>query len=171
MKPSFLIRLMGKNDPPIMSAAFAALGWSKPESQYRLYHREQEDGRRVTLVAFANGEFCGYGNVIWESSYPPFRKKAVPEISDLNVLPKFRRRGIATAIMDRAENLAFERSKVVGIGVGLYDGYGPAQRMYVLRGYVPDGLGVTRDANKRVRGGDVVCADDDLILWLTKSRK
>ena len=45
-----------------------------------------------------------------------------------------------------------------------------AQRMYVLRGYVPDALGITCSTHQRVHGGEAVRADDDLVLWLTKIR-
>ena len=31
---------------------------------------------------------------------------------------------------------------VIYLGVGLHSGYGSAQRMYVKRGYIPDGSGV-----------------------------
>lgn len=34
--------------------------------------------------------------------------------------------------------MAAETSDTVCLGVGLHSGYGAAQRMYVLRGYVPD---------------------------------
>ena len=67
----------------------------------------------------------------------------MPEINDFNVVRSYRRRGIGTALMDEAETLIRERSVEAGIGVGMYADYGPAQRMYVLRGYVPDGLGLT----------------------------
>ncbi len=65
----------------------------------------------------------------------------IPEIQDLNVLPPFRRKGIATMLLDRAEAEVACRSDVVGIGVGLHPGYNDAQRLYVKRGYIPDGLG------------------------------
>lgn len=62
----------------------------------------------------------------------------------------------------------------VGIGVGLYGGsdggFGQAQRLYIKRGYIPDGLGVTYDY-KSVVPGKMVCLDDDLILWFTKKVK
>ena len=66
----------------------------------------------------------------------------MPEINDFNVVPSYRRRGIGTALMDEAETLIRERSVEAGIAVGMYAEYGSAQRMYVLRGYVPDGLGL-----------------------------
>ena len=33
-------------------------------------------------------------------------------------------------------------SDKVTLGVGLHSGYGPAQRLYIKRGYIPDGTGV-----------------------------
>jgi GNAT superfamily N-acetyltransferase len=168
MKSEPIIRPMKQEDAPMISAAFTALGWHKPLSQYERYHEEQELGKRVVLVAFLNEAFSGYGNVVWTSDYPPFRQERIPEIADLNVLPQFRRRGIATAIMDRAEALISEHSDTAGLGVGLYPDYGAAQRMYVLRGYVPDGLGITF-RNHHVAAGEEVRVDDDLVLWFTKA--
>ncbi len=128
------IREMEQDYAQMISSAFSAIGWNKSESQYDRYYEEQKAGKRVVLVAFVNGEYAGYGNIVWESDYLPFRNIQIPEISDLNVLPSFRRRGIATAIMDKAERMISERSDTVGIGFGLYADYGTAQRMYILRG-------------------------------------
>jgi len=69
--------------------------------------------------------------------------------------------------MDEAEKRISERSKIIGIGVGLYPDYGAAQRMYVLRGYVPDGKGLFQKG-QHVKPGQEVCIDDDLALFLTK---
>jgi hypothetical protein len=83
------------------------------------------------------------------------------------VLPRFRRRRIATLLVDEAEALIGTRSDSVGIGVGMYPDYGPAQRMYVLRGYVPDGRGLTyRD--RPVAPMERVIVDDDLVLFFHK---
>ena len=70
-------------------------------------------------------------------------------------------------MLDCAEQEARKHYDVVGLGVGLYDGYGSAQKLYIARGYKPDGLGITYDY-KRVEPGSQVCLDDDLILWFTK---
>jgi len=83
------------------------------------------------------------------------------------VLPDFRRQGIATQMMDESERRVAERSDVVGIGVGMHSGYGPAQCMYVRRGYVPDGRGLIYD-DEPVEQGQIVTVDDDLILHFTK---
>lgn len=160
---------MGDADPPVMSAGFASIGWSrsKPMSRFVEYLHEQSEGRREVLVAVVGSDFAGYVTVTWESRYPPFAAGGVPEVQDLNVLPLFRGRGIATRLVDEAEQVAAKRSAVVGIGVGLHPGYNVAQRMYVKRGYVPDGRGVTfRGAF--VQEGQPVVMDDDLVLHLVK---
>ena len=64
---------------------------------------------------------------------------------------------------------AFARSAEIGIGVGLHPGYGVAQRLYVIRGYVPDGRAVTYQ-NRAIAEGQTVVMDDDLVLHLTKPR-
>jgi len=166
------IRLLEEKDVQTIPSAFTAAGWGGGHGSPSLYERylaEQEKGERLVLVAHFDGEFAGYGTIRWQSDYPPFAEKGIPEINDLDVLPRFRRRGIATRIMDEAEKRVFKRSPVVGIGFGMYAGYGPAQRMYILRGYVPDGLGLFYK-DKPVIPGKEVLVDDDLALYLTKEK-
>jgi GNAT superfamily N-acetyltransferase len=162
------IRALERRDAEPMAAAFGAIGWKKPLSQYLGYLSEQDEGRRDVLVAFVGGVFAGYVTIDWESQYEPFRTRNVPEISDLNVLPTFRRRGIATQLLDQAETRIAERAEVAGIGVGMTADYGPAQRLYALRGYIPDGLGLASH-DRIVQYGDQVVVDDDLVLWFTKT--
>ncbi len=69
--------------------------------------------------------------------------------------------------MDRAERLIAGRSDHAGIGVGLYLAYGPAQRLYIKRGYVRDGVGAVCE-NKPLVPGSTVRVDDDLVLHLIK---
>jgi GNAT superfamily N-acetyltransferase len=157
-----------EEDPPILEAAFAAQGWTKPAAQYARYLDEQTAGERAVLVARVDGAFAGYVTLVWEPEYPPFREAGVPEIQDFNVLIAFRRRRIGAALMDAAERLAAERARTVGLGVGLYPDYGPAQRLYVLRGYVPDGAGIAWNHVQTTPGQQVV-VDDDLVLYFTKA--
>lgn len=81
--------------------------------------------------------------------------------------PRFRRKGVGTRLMDEAELKVSKRSGVVRIGVGLSPDYGPAQRLYVLLGYVPDGRGLTSRGRPAPRGS-AVPVDDGLILYLAK---
>lgn len=167
MQPEVEVRRLAAGDVEPIVSAFAAAGWPKPRQQYERYLAEQSAGRRVVLVAFRGDQVCGYVTVVSESEYPPFRAERIPEINDLNVLPGFRRRGIAGRLLDEAERLAEARSPVVGIGVGMYADYGAAQRLYVRRGYVPDGHGISY-RGRIVRGGESVVADDDLVLYLRR---
>ena len=165
---NFSLRPLQACDVAPIAYAFAALGWNKPASQYERYLQEQEAGRRVVLVAFVDAAFAGYLNVVWESGYTPFREENIPEIQDFNVLPPLRQQGIGTRLMEAAEQQIVERGfSVVGIGVGMTPDYGAAQRLYVRRGYVPDGRGLTTHERTVVYGESVV-VDDDLALYFTK---
>jgi GNAT superfamily N-acetyltransferase len=161
------IRPLDQHDPPVIAAAFARIGSIKPEAKYQMYLEQEAAGSRTSLVATVDGEFAGYVTINWRPTYPGFAEVEIPEIQDLNVLPTFRRRGIASRLLDVAEAQASRRHCVVGIGVGLHAGYNAAQRLYVLRGYIPDGRGVSyRD--QHVGQYVQVMLDDDLVLHLTK---
>jgi GNAT superfamily N-acetyltransferase len=164
------IRPLKNDDIPEIAQAFEQIGWHKPASQYERYLAQQELGVRDVYLAWVDGEFAGYLTICWESSYEPFYVRSIPEIVDFNVLPKFRRMGIGTHLMDRAEREIAKISPVAGIGVGMTAEYGAAQRLYVLRGYIPDGLGLHwRDHHVHYREDIVV--DDELALFLTKELK
>lgn len=165
--PELVLRPLENDDIQPIAAAFAALGWNKPAAQYLAYLQEQQAGTRDVIVAVWMGVFAGYLTVCWQSSYPPFSEANIPEIVDLNVLPQFRRRGIASALMDAAEERIARVSNVVGIGVGMTADYGAAQRMYARRGYIPDGRGLASSGQPLVYG-DHVCVDDDLCLYFTR---
>ena len=159
---SLTIRRLYLEDAEPISQAFALIGWQKPVEKYQVCFNQQEAGDIVVLVAEWDDVFAGYLQVVWNPAYA-----SCPEIQDLNVLPQFRRRGIATALMDQAEALISQRSDHVAIGVGLHPGYNAAQRMYVLRGYVPDGKGVTwRGAY--IEEQQEIIADDELVLHFEK---
>jgi hypothetical protein len=66
-----------------------------------------------------------------------------------------------------AEAEAHKKSSIVGIGFGLTADYGDAQKLYIKRGYIPDGLGITSHC-KPVSWGESVHVDDDLVLWFRK---
>jgi len=161
------VRPLARADAQALSAAFAAIGWTKPAEQFVRYATEADNGTRTSWVATVNGEMAGCVTLLWESDYPGIARLGIPEIRDLNVLPQFRRRGIASAMLDRAEGAAARRSAVVAIGVGLHPGYNAAQVLYVKRGYIPDGLGVTY-GDRFVQEGESLPFDDSLVLHFTK---
>ena len=161
------IRLLAAQDIQPIAAAFLALGWNKPASQYERYLAEQEAGTRTIFVALIDDVFAGYVTINWQSSYPSFQAENIPEIQDFNVLPHLRRQGIGNRLMDEAEKTVAERFPVVGIGVGLFADYGSAQRMYAQRGYIPDGLGLF-NGERFLKYGDQAIVDNDLTLQFTK---
>lgn len=148
---------------------FAAHHWPKPPATFEKYLHEQEAGTRDVWLAFDETQFAGYVTLTQESLYPPLNKTHVPEIMDLNVLPPFRKKGIGSLLIETAEQKAFEKGDIVGIGVGLYKDYGQAQKLYIARGYQPDGFGVTYNY-QFIEPGAMVCLDDDLVLWFIKSK-
>ncbi len=117
-----------------------------------------------------NGEFVDYLTIVWESDYRPFRDEYIPEIVDFNVLMAQQRKGVGTALMDRAEARISERSKTAGICVGLDADFGAAQVMYARRGYIPDGREIQYDG-KQLKFGDKTTMDYSLCMCFTKKLK
>ncbi|MBL7481408.1 GNAT family N-acetyltransferase [Legionella bononiensis] len=171
MSPNIKIRQFKKEEITVIFDAFSKANWFKPISIFDNYFREQTKNTRLVWVAYVDNDLAGYVTLSWKSKYEFFSKSEIPEIMDLNVLPQFRNIGIGNLLLDQAEKAASERNEKVGIGVGLYagsdGGYGAAQKIYVKRGYVPDGKGVTY-RYKYVEPGNSYPVDDDLVLWLTK---
>lgn len=165
------IRPLSKEDVSIITEAFNSIGWNKPASLFEGYLKEAEAGERFISVAFVHNCFAGYITLKWQSLYPPFKEQDIPEIMDLNVIPHARKKGIGTMLLDITEKEAETKSDTIGIGVGLYagedGGYGSAQRLYVKRGYIPDGKGVTYSYQPTIPGNSYPL-DDDLVLWFTK---
>lgn len=161
------IRPLQQEDIAPMAAAFVAMGWPDRTATLQRYLSQQQADDRPMFVAFLGAEFAGYLTVTWHSTYEHFAEAGIPEIQDLNVITRFRRRGVASALVEAAEKLICTRSRVVGIGVGMYADYGPAQRMYVSRGYVPNGRGLAW-RGKTVSYGDQPTVDDDLALYFTR---
>lgn len=72
--------------------------------------------------------------------------------------------------MDVAESIAAKFSDTVCLSVGLHNGYGAAQRMYVKRGYIPDGTGAWYGTRVCPQYADCY-NDDELVLYFAKALK
>ena len=165
------LRNMKETDCEIISEALQAQGWNKPYKLYEEYFTEQQKGERDIFIAEYEGEFAGYVTIKWETKYNYFQENNIPEIKDLNTLIRFRKKGIATILMDKAEDRIKKKGySVVGMGVGLYSDYGVAQRMYVKRGYNFDGRGLMY-RGEMVKPGNDVFVDDNLSLFMMKKLK
>ncbi len=143
------------------------MGWTKPEGAFAAALERQTQGRLALLVAIEESTYFGHCKVVWRSAYPGFRECGIPEIQDLNVRPDCRQRGIGSALLDAAEGRIAEHSDFAGIGFGLYADYGAAQRLYVKRGYLPDGRGLHYGAEPAA-AGESYRVDDNLVLYLLK---
>jgi ribosomal protein S18 acetylase RimI-like enzyme len=167
MSNKIVVREMVESDCTVIADAFTAQGWNKPVSQYIHYWQDTIENKRIVLIAALDDEFAGYVTIVWESDYPPFCDADIPEISDFNVLIKYRRYYIGTALMDEAERRIAAHSPIAGLGVCLHVDYGAAQVLYAKRGYVPDGLGIYWQGH-HPGYGEQVQINDDLCLYLTK---
>jgi GNAT superfamily N-acetyltransferase len=152
----------------VLSAAFTALGWSgKTPDLFNRYVEQQAAGDRVVVVGEIDEKPVGYACVVWTSDYAHFREVHIPEIVDLNVLPRHRRQGLGTALLNAAESMIASRATAAGIAVGLSADYAPAMLLYLKRGYLPDGQGIAYQG-KPVPVGTTLTLDDSANLMLTK---
>ena len=161
------VRTLQKEDIRLLAAAFSTYDKKKSDQLFERYYSEQKNGDLICLVANVENNDIGYLTICWKSSYESFSRRAIPEIKDLNVLPHYRGKGYGAQLMAHAEEIISEKSDFAGIGVGLYSDYGTAQRMYVRRGYIPDGLGLMYKYQK-VEPGSKIKVDDDLTIMFTK---
>ena len=170
MEHTIVIRRMTDNDIDIICQEEAAQGWHPEPGKYQMRLDHMARGKCISWVAEYDGQLAGYNNLYFQSQNPngPFSDKSIPEIVDFGVFKRFQRHGIGAKLMDVAEETAKEYANTVSLGVGLHSGYGSAQRMYVKRGYIPDGSGVWFQ--------DKICPqyspcmnDDDLILYFSKT--
>lgn len=131
---------------------------------------EQAAEKRMVLVCERDDQLVGYAQLIWSPLYAGFRRLNIPETQDLNVIPDYRKQGIGSKLVDACEAFACKAGRLdMGISVGLHPRYGAAQRLYIKKGYVPDGAGACYD-DIPVRAGDLRPIDDLLTLKLVKNQ-
>lgn len=162
-----LIRDLRESDARSITDEEIAQGWQASVDKYLLRLRDQAEGTSISLAAEYRGNIAGYINVYPNSKWGAFADRGLPEIVDFGVLEKYRRRGIGSRLMDTAEQIASRYADTVYLGVGLHSGYGSAQRMYVKRGYLPDGSGAWFH-DQICEPYAPCCNDDDLILYFSK---
>ena len=163
------IAIQPVDDDNSESAVRFLIEWvSDGEAEARRYLADHAEPDGASLIATGGSDVIGYVAIVWESNYTGFRGRGIPLVHQIAVAGLHRRQGVATLLMDAAEQLAHDRGiATLGITVGLFDDYGPAQRLYGRRGYIPDGRGACQ-GQRPLRRGMQVSMDDDLIIWLTK---
>jgi len=166
LKMNCRIRNMIKSDIESLSHGFMNQGWPSREEVLTRYFEEQESGEREVLVAEVEGAVAGYITILPSAKHGPFAE-VYPELSDFNVFEHFRNQGIGNQLLEEAEKRVKFVSSKVTLGVGLHLGYGPAQRLYIRRGYIPDGTGVWY-RNQPLEMNATSQNNDDLVLYLVK---
>ena len=167
MKTTCSIRKMQESDIQELSRGFISQGWPSREEILTRYFKEHESGEREVLVAEVEGALAGYITILSCAKQGPFAE-IYPELSDFNVFEPFQNQGIGNLLLEEAEKQVRLISDKVTLGVGLHSGYGPAQRLYIKRGYIPDGTGVWYQNHQPAM--NAVCEDiGELVLYLSKN--
>lgn len=165
------IRQAEPDDTLLLWSLVEEMGQIKDVGYFERQMEYQDKGMRQVLITCYEGQEVGYGILNWQPKYAFFKKLGIPEIQDLNVLSAYRKRGIATGLIEWCEAQARERGhKQMGISVGLSSSFGPAQILYVKLGYIPDGNGVTCD-RQHIAHGEIRPVDDQMCLMMVKDLK
>ena len=163
-----VVRNMVETDAQIITDEEIAQGWVHQKvDKYLMRLNDQKNGKCVALTAEYQGNVAGYLNVYPNSAGGPFAGKGYAELVDFGVLKKYRNHGIGNILMQTAEEIAKKYSETVYLGVGLHRDYGSAQRMYVKRGYVPDGSGLWYKG-RQLEPYAPLENDDEAALYLSK---
>lgn len=164
------IRAMRPGDAQTLYDTYLSYGWHPQLENYEEYYREQEAGERLVFIAEYQGAVAGQCTLLLAPRNGPWARQGIPEINDLTVFFHLHRRGIGSRLLDMAEQEAAGRCDTVYLAVGVHSGYGPAQRLYIRRGYLPDGSGVWYQGKPLAQYAP--CRnDDELLLYLSKKLK
>lgn len=162
-----LIRSMISEDSKVLFDTYLSYGWHPNIETYENYYKEQEEGKRLVFIAEYEGRVSGQCTLILNPNEGPWANRGIPEIADLIVFFDVHNKGIGNKILEAVEKEASKISRQVYLAVGVHSGYGPAQRIYVKRGYVFDGSGVWYQG-KQLEQYAPCCNDDDLVLFMIK---
>lgn len=162
-----VIRPLRREDAHLLCDAENAQGWPTAVDKFLIRLRDAQEGKCISLAAETEGRPVGYVNVYPNCGWGACGGRGWSEIVDLAVLEKYRRRGIGSRLMEAAETAAAAYGDMVYLGVGLHSGYGSAQRLYIRRGYLPDGSGAWHGNSPAVPYSSYRL-DDDLALYLIK---
>lgn len=162
------IRSATDKDLRILENMAQQLEMPKQKGYFARCLEEQAQGHREIFIISSAGNDAGYVIFNRVPRYKLYDTLDIPEIQDLNILPLYRKKGLATVLIKYCENLArSEEYQHMGISVGLHSAFGAAQRLYCKLDYYPDGYGVTYD-RQPVLAGEMRPVDDLLCLMMIK---
>lgn len=163
------LKEFSRNELALFQESFKDTYLSDRFDLFKKYLKEHSEKNRYVLLACSDEKIVGYVTLKYVSDYENFARNNIPEIVDFNVVPRFRNQGIGRKLLKRIESVAKKSGYAqIGIGVGLSEDYGAAQRLYVKMNYIPDATGLHYDA-KPVQKGTTVRIDDSLAVYLIKN--
>lgn len=160
-----IIRDLEEKDIHLLDEALEDQHWNKRTEVYQQRLINQDQSRFYSFVAIYQGQRAGTVNLYLHKDIGPY--KDVAYIEDLLVFEKFQRQKIASRLMDVVEQIAFEHHQIIVLAVGLHQGYGKAQRLYIKRGYIPDGSGAWYQQDI-ARPYTHILNDDHFVVYLEK---
>lgn len=164
---SIMIQSMEMEDAKVIYDTYMSYGWHPVLETYENYYKEQEENKRKVFIAEYEGEVAGLCTLVLNPQEGPWVNMGYPEIVDLTVFFHVHNKGIGNKLLDVVEQEAAKIADTVYLAVGVHSGYGAAQRIYVKRGYIPDGSGVWYQG-KQLEQYAPCCNDDDLLLFMSK---
>ena len=167
MSNSFTIKQVTRDELPATIAWFADNYYIDDSSEAALHFADHENDGGTTFLAHHQDQIAGFVTIRWQSENPHFKAQNIPLIHHLDVFEPFKRQGLGNRLLAPAETCIAQRATHAGITVGVFNSYGPAQRLYAKRGYIPDGRGVCK-GDTPLQLGEVHQIDHNLIMWLTK---
>ena len=139
------------------------LKWNKKDDIFDGYIASVYGDKPHCDVYYIVGQ--GYCVLNKAPKYALYKRLSIPEIQDVYIMPKCRRNGLASNLIQHCEKVCGR--DMIGISVPIVGDFGAAQCLYNKLGYQPDGNGVTYDRDA-VRLNDHVKVDDNLCLMLIK---
>ena len=132
------VRAMKESDAAAFNYEYTLSGEVKSGETFNTLYARQRLKKANVYVAEFESKLLGYVVVSVDSD---INGRYTAHIEDLFVLPLFRKCGVGGNLLDYAESEIVRRFDKVHTSIGIGANYGAAQRLFVKRGYVPDGQG------------------------------
>jgi len=161
VKCDFEIHQVTRDELPAVIDWFATSYYDNRKDA-EAHFADHSNDQGATFVARCGQEIAGYITVARKA-----RIKDMPCIANFVVFEPYRRLGLGSRLMDIAEAYLAQGADKVVLWVPIIGRYGPAQRLYAKRGYIPDGDGVVKHGIP-VKEGEMHRIDEDLLLCLVK---
>lgn len=132
------VRSMCESDAAAFDYEYTLSGEVKSGETFTTLYARQRMKKAAVYVAEFEGKLLGYVVVCFEVT---LQGSVIVHIEDLFVLPLFRKCGVGASLLDFAEGEIERRFDKVHASIGIGAAYGAAQRLFIKRGYLPDGQG------------------------------